>query len=267
MQEYGFIRQQTAGLATRQRPASSKRKPKAVVRELVGEALRMEGYTAHLKPSSIKEPAFLWGTKEELLALPEKLEHLKLLSEQISGKKVHSHTQLAIFGVASYPVPRLEVKKDDKRFLEWLKRVKNFIHKYFGEENLGPALPHADEPYLHIHFTVLPRLDLKTGKIHLPWLEGRLAYEADGPYAEATPKQKREIYKELMREFQDAFYEHVGKPMGWPRISENPRFRVNSLAEYKMRKAQGRLKKKPKKDPVQPAVHLNPPPVRRLTPF
>lgn len=266
MNEYGFIRMQTAGLATKQRPASSKRKPKAVVRGLVGEMSREDGYTSHMKPGDIKEPLFIRGSKEELQALPEKLVHLTKLSESMSGKKVHSHTQLAIFGVASFPVPVKRIKSDAERFQKWLELTLSFIKQFFGEENLGPLALHTDESHPHIHFTVLAQLDTLTGKIHLPWHPGRNVYLKDGPYAELSPKEKRAKYKELMSEFQDAFYEFVSKHFGWLRLDPDPRYRVDSLAEYKMRKANGTLKKKPKKDIELPPIPVIPPPVRRFAP-
>jgi len=122
-------------------------------------------------------------------------------------------------------------------YREWESRSVNWLKEKYGDD-LKTVIRHTDEAHPHIHAYILP--DHARAKDVHPGYSAKTAVMdeamAGGMSKKAANKQSNSAYREAMREWQDSYYEAVGRPCGLTRIG--PGKRRLTRAEYTKEKAQ-----------------------------
>jgi hypothetical protein len=136
-----------------------------------------------------------------------------------AGANLKCTALVILVGVASYPVARSIIEREPReraKYERWLEKTIAWLHKLFGAR-LKLIVAHHDEPYLHVHFAVLPTLGadrrLRIGEIHPGHRAEQQCKEAGG-----TRREQKKAHQQAMTEFQDSYYEDVGVEFGFARF-------------------------------------------------
>lgn len=136
--------------------------------------------------------------------------------------------------VLSYPE---DPEPGTASYQEWEKRSVNWLKEKYGDD-LKTVIRHTDEAHPHIHAYILP--DHARAKDVHPGYSAKTAVMdeamAGGMSKKAANKESNSAYREAMREWQDSYYEAVGRPCGLTRIGPGKRRLTRS--EYTKEKAQ-----------------------------
>ena len=179
---------------------SKAKKPKANVRDVIGEALRNEGDCNHV--DAPQSPTYLVGDMGHMLGFIQEIERKAAAEKERTGKAPRKDMHVLLAGVASYP--RELADADPKGYERWEQATVKWLQKKYGDA-LRVVLRHEDEAHPHIHFFVLDRHELNAKKLH------------DGYVAKAkasTPKESVMAFNDGMRDYQSAFYAEVGHGVG-----------------------------------------------------
>lgn len=136
--------------------------------------------------------------------------------------------------VLSYPE---DPEPGTASYQEWEKRSVNWLKEKYGDD-LKTVIRHTDEAHPHIHAYILPD-DARAKDLHPGYSAKVSAMDeamAGGMSKKAANKESNSAYREAMREWQDSYYEAVGRPCGLTRIG--PGKRRLSRAEHTAEKAQ-----------------------------
>lgn len=120
---------------------------------------------------------------------------------------------------------------------EWESRSVEWLKQKYGDD-LKTVIRHTDEAHPHIHAYILPE-NAKAKDFHPGYSSKMKAMDeamAGGMSKKAANKESNSAYREAMREWQDSYYEAVGRPCGLTRIG--PGKRRLSRAEYTIEKAE-----------------------------
>lgn len=201
---------------------------KSTVHDVIAEALRDEGHTAHIR--NPEPPVFLIGSDITLRNLESEIEKNCAREKERTGKAPRKDMHVMLAGVASYP-RELEqndpvaYEKWEKATIEWLKE------KYC--DNLRVVLRHGvDEAHPHIHYFVCDRTRVNAKELH------------DGYQASAglpLSKESKEVFNNAMRDMQSDYYAKVGHAAGL--LRDGPKRKRMPNPEYKrlQREARERL--------------------------
>jgi len=206
-------------------PSRSKKKQSA--RNVAREAERAPDACPHIEsPQPYKK---MYGmTPSQAVDLAEER---ALKAKDSCGRKLRKDAQILLGGVVSYPVPMSQLSPDDPDLKKWLKHNFDFLILNYGD-TLKSVDAHFDESYFHLHYYCVPDIDknarMNIGQIH----PGVLARDSIGG---KQAKEKMRAYKKAMRDFQDSYYEAVGKPCGLTR--EGAKKRRLSRSEWKAEQA------------------------------
>jgi len=206
---------------------ASRSKKKQSARNIAREAERDLGACPHIEnPMPFK---LMYGmTPSQAVDLAEER---ALIGKDSRGRRLRRDAQILLGGVASYPVPICQLTPDDEGLKKWLKHNFDFLTLHCGD-TLKSISAHTDEKYFHLHWYQVPDIDesgrMNIGQVH----PGVLARDLVGG---KRAKEKMRAYKSAMREFQDSYYEHVGKPCGLTR--EGAKKRRLTRVEWKVEQA------------------------------
>lgn len=135
-----------------------------------------------------------------------------------AGRRLRKEALVVVCGVSSWPVKRALVEADkleQKKYLLWRSDTLNWVKRRYRCDIL--FVEHTDEPYLHIHFWIIPRLDaggrLRIGDAH----DGHRA-AAEAASAEKSRHEQGKAYRAAMRKMQDDYYREVGARHGLTRL-------------------------------------------------
>ncbi|WP_215764967.1 plasmid recombination protein, partial [Gluconobacter sp. P1D12_c] len=106
-----------------------------------------------------------------------------------------------------------EMDADCKR---WQARSVKWLQDTYGDQ-LKTVIRHDDEAFPHLHAFIVPD-DLKAISLH-PGDSAKQKAKADG----LSPKEQNEAYKQSFRDWQDSYWDKVGKPSGLTRIGPGRR--------------------------------------------
>lgn len=135
------------------------------------------------------------------------------------GRKLRKDAQIFLGGVVSYPVPIAELHPNDESLNYWLELNYKFLKNKYGNR-LKSIIAHTDEPFFHLHFYVVPDVDVN-GRMNIDQVhDGILARSMVGSQ---KAKNKMRAYQKAMRSLQDDYYESVGLPCGLTRAGANKR--------------------------------------------
>lgn len=180
--------------------------------KIANEAIRVEGFCPHIASPQI--PEILYGvspleaaTHAQTWAHHQTALFLHKPTQKIMHRKFRVDKPCALVGVISLP-PEWTTGPRWNQFcnqsVTWLKRK-------FGEDRLTSVLAHLDEPCLHLHFWVIPRLGEGFSSIH----QGEKAIEEVG---RKSARQIRDAaYKKAMALLLDEFNSSVGRSFGLER--------------------------------------------------
>jgi len=173
--------------------------------DIASEARRDAEHSKHVEDP--KAPIPLVG---DLTTLEEQLDQYlkenKITTKNGTEREARSDAHVMISNVYSWP-EHVDYF-DKKRFDAFAKDVIEFHRKEFGE--CHAAVTHLDEEFPHIHAYTYDKAakDLHPGEI-----AKKQAY-ADGK----TSKEANQAYREAMSDFQERFYQEVGKRHGLDRV-------------------------------------------------
>lgn len=188
------------------------------VAQWINELIRVPANSHHVTNKLVPESIF--GLEiDELPAYCEEL--LKKAAAQTETYrrrgKTHVRKQKAtqpilLCAVASYPEP--DMQDTDKR-RKWLALTSETMQTWYGD-NLICGVSHSDEAFFHAHYLVQSGNGGGTPVRHMH--AGHAAADA-----EPVKSKKGQAYRAGCQNLLDEFWERVGNPMGWLRMSPNPR--------------------------------------------
>ena len=124
------------------------------------------------------------------------------------GRRLRKDGCALLAGVVSYPVERKAIDDVDRdAYGLWCQDVIEWLKRHFGD-HLISVVEHTDERFLHLHYFVVPTLDLhnrlNVNQLH-PGCRAKAAAEAAG----AGKKAGDSAYRAAMREWLDDFHREV----------------------------------------------------------
>ena len=197
------------------------------VREVLGEALRKEGFCNHVQEP--EAPGVLYGDLNAIEALcVDYHKNHKNTDKNGKEKALRSDANVLIAGVVS-----LEgIEENYKDWDQYKINVVEFLKEKYGE-NLAAVVEHTDEENPHLHFYIVPRIGQKLDELH----DGKKAVlELKKKEPKALKGKQNKIYIEAMKAFQDEFYEKVSKNFGLTKIGP-ARSRVSRKIYFEQKKA------------------------------
>jgi hypothetical protein len=163
-------------------------------------------------------PTLVYGMSvEDLEALHDKMcEETKTTNAKGQTRAIRKDQHTLMTVVLSYPgQPEPGIASYD----EWKRRSVDWLKKKYGDD-LKTVVEHTDEANPHLHAYILPgnarAKDMNPGYVAKRAAEAE-AKEA-GKDAKAAVKDGNRAYRSAMREWQDSFFEEVGRPCGLTRI-------------------------------------------------
>ncbi|MFA9385782.1 MAG: plasmid recombination protein [Vibrio cyclitrophicus] len=197
---YQFIRVETyARIPSRNH---NKQSAKAVA----DECERVPGACPHVEDPKPSINIFGCRPSEAVQLAEERAE----IAKDSRGRKLRKDAQIILGGIVSYPTPMSELNPNCKEFRKWIKLNHNFLKKKFGE-NYKSMEFHREESFPHMHYYLVPPID-KNGRMNIGEVHQGI-YARDNCSSKKA-KDKMRAYKEAMRQFQQEYYEKVGKPCG-----------------------------------------------------
>lgn len=155
------------------------------------------------------------------------------------GHKLRCVSPVAVFGVATWPVPCVNLDADPaerEKYLAWRGDLIDVLKRMWGIDLVCVA-EHTDEPYPHVHFCVMPQLPpdrrLTIAAVH----PGHRA-ASDASKAGRNRKEQKQAYKAAMAGLQDRYYLEVGAKHGLLRLG--PRRQRLTRNEWGDQKRQAR---------------------------
>ena len=217
-----FIRQMTAATVGVKIPARV-RKGRAEthtwnVAQWINELIRVPANSHHVTNKLVPESIFGLGIDELPAYCEELLKKAAAQTETYRRRgKTHVRKQKAtqpilLCVVASYPEP--DMQDTDKR-RKWLALTSETMQAWYGD-NLICGISHSDEAFFHAHYLVQSGDGGGTPVRHMH--AGHSAADS-----EPLKSKKGEAYRAGCQQLLDEFWDRVGKPMGWLRMSPNPR--------------------------------------------
>jgi hypothetical protein len=179
------------------------------------EAERRPGYCPHV--TNPQPPTMLFGCKpsEAVAVAAERAEQ----AVDSRGHELRIDGLIFLGGVASFPVPWTKIKKskfEQERLRAWQAYLLAFLKQQCGVL-LHYVLLHVDEPYPHVHWGAVPKLEVDR-QMRISMLHpGHAAYDrvrAEG----GNNSMGRAAYQRAMREWLDAIHTAVYAPVGIARV-------------------------------------------------
>jgi hypothetical protein len=214
-----FIRQMTAAPVGVKLPTRVRKGPKDThtwnVDQWINELIRVPENSHHVAAPLVPVSVFGLGI-DELPSFCENL--LKKAAAQTEsyrrrGKshvRVQKKTQpILLCLVASYPAPDMVETAERNK---WLALTTSTMQAWHGVK-LKSGIAHCDEAFFHVHYLID---DDGSPVRHLH--AGHAAADA-----ELVKSKKGEAYRAGCQRLLDEFWEQVGQPMGWQRMSPSPR--------------------------------------------
>lgn len=203
------------------------------VREVLGEALRKEGFCNHVQEP--EAPGVLYGDLNAIEALcVDYHKNHKNTDKNGKEKALRSDANVLIAGVVS-----LEgIEENYKDWDQYKIDVLVFLKEKYGE-NLAAVVEHTDEENPHLHFYIVPKIGQRLDDLH----DGKKAVlELKKKEPKALKGKQNKAYIEGMRNFQDDFYNKVSKNFGLTKIGP-ARSRVSRKIYFEQKKAAEEYKK------------------------
>lgn len=197
------------------------KKPKANVRDVIGEALRNEGHCNHV--DAPQDPTYLVGDLGEMLALIPDIERKAAAEKERTGKAPRKDMHVLLAGVASYP--RELADADPKGYARWEWATVKWLQDKYGD-TLRAVLRHDDEEHPHIHFFAMDRERLNAKELH----DGYAA-SAHLRGKDALSKESTQLFNDAMRDLQSDYYAKVGHGAGL--LRDGPKRKRMDRATYK----------------------------------
>jgi len=174
------------------------------------ELMRTPGGHEHINDP--KPPVILYGAHPDTV-----IEQAVALASQALAIQINSPVLLA--GVMTWPVPREEVEKDEderRKYLAWREDAVAWSGRLWGDQ-LQCVVEHVDEPYLHLHFWVLPSLRPDRRLCISDVDFGRRAAKAVKD-AGGSGREQKAASSQAMSEFQNNYWRDVGSKHGLARL-------------------------------------------------
>ena len=197
------------------------KKPKANVRDVIGEALRNEGDCNHV--DAPQSPTYLVGDMGHMLGFIQEIERKAAAEKERTGKAPRKDMHVLLAGVASYP--RELADADPKGYERWEQATVKWLQKKYGD-NLRVVLRHDDEEHPHLHFFVMDRERLNAKELH----DGYIA-SAHLKGKDALSKESTQLFNDAMRDLQSDYYAKVGHGAGL--LRDGPKRKRLDRATYK----------------------------------
>ena len=234
---YAFIRQMTAAPVGLKLPAHV-RKGRAEthtwnVAQWINELIRVPANSHHVTNKLVPESIFGLGI-DDLPAYCEELLKKAAAQTEIYRRRGKTHVRkqkatqpILLCVVASYAEP--DMQDTDKR-RKWLALTSETMQAWY-EDSLICGISHSDEAFFHAHYLVQSCNGGGNPVRHMH--AGHAAADA-----EPVKSKKGQAYRAGCQNLLDEFWERVGKPMGWLRMSPSPRPRQSRSQAQRNRQLQ-----------------------------
>lgn len=174
------------------------------------------------------KPTLVYGMSvEELEAMHDKMcAEMKTVNAKGQARSIRQDQHTLMTVVLSYPG---EPEPGVASYEEWEKRSVAWLKKRYGDD-LKTVVRHDDEANPHLHAYILPgngkAKDYNPGyvakraaeKIAQDAIPSGLSAEERKEAAKGVVKAGNRAYRSAMREWQDSYFEEVGRPCGLTRI-------------------------------------------------
>lgn len=195
-------------------------------------------------------PVLVYGMRvEDLEAMHDALcGEVKMTNSKGQSRAIRKDQHTLMTVVLSYPG---EAEPGTASYDEWEQRNVDWLEKKYGK-NLKTVVRHTDEANPHLHAYIIPDGLMKAKDLHPGYaskIKAHASAALESPKVFASEADRKEdakrivragnrAYRESMREWQDDYYESVGRPCGMVRIG--PARRRLTKTEYKIEKEQER---------------------------
>lgn len=173
------------------------------VRSIIAEASREAGNHPHVMAP--KPPQIVFGSD---LAAVEALAHEYAESvRDKQGRKLRKDGLVLIGGVFSREAGTADADWQDTKA-----KTLAFLQALWGDR-LRSVVEHTDEANPHCHFYIIPEPGERFDSVH-PGRRAAALAAASG----SKKGEQNDAYKRAMKRFQEAYYQHVGAPLGLTKI-------------------------------------------------
>lgn len=227
-----FVREEIFAISPVPRPNNARtgevQAAKATGRSIIGEILReAPKYYRHLTALGIKpipprhlsglKPADLLDWYTNLLEAAGKINVESTRLGKPYRRRQRSTVPIMLAAVASYPAPPDD---HDPRYRQWRSQVVAWAERHYGS-NLVGVYEHLDEAHGHVHCLAAHPDGRPVRSLHSGWAAVAKA-TANG----TAKKELGQVYRSAMKDFQDEFFDCVGRECGLDRLSPAPKPRV-----------------------------------------
>jgi hypothetical protein len=186
----------------------------ATIKGIIAEAVRSAHNAPHV--AFPREPRKIFGI--DPLEVAHQATELLHRARDTMGRRLRKSCVVLIAGVATYPIPKSDMGgfvSDGDVYSSWEQETLEFLKKEHGE-TLKCVLRHEDETHLHIHFYILPKLNIDG---HLDFHHahpGRYA-RADAVERGVCTAAQDAAYTNATVEYQNRYHANVSRRFGHER--------------------------------------------------
>jgi hypothetical protein len=182
-----------------------------------GEVMRVAGCCDHVEHP--EEPVLAYGMSvADLKRLhDERAGEARTTNAKGQSRSIRKDQKTLVTVILSHPGDADGVASVD----EWQARSIEWLKAKYGDD-LKTVVRHNDESYPHLHAYILPAgADMKAAEYH-PGMSAKSAIVGRGASIEENRLGDR-AYRQAMREWQDDYYDNVGRVCGLTRIGPGGR--------------------------------------------
>ena len=182
-----------------------------------GEVMREDGFCNHVEHP--EEPILAYGISvADLKRLhDDRASEAKMTNAKGQTRSIRKDQKTLCTVILSHPGEADGVASVD----EWQRRSIQWLRNKYGDD-LKTVVRHNDESYPHLHAYILPSdSEMKASALH-PGMSAKSAIVQRGASIEEN-RLGDKAYRQAMREWQDDYYENVGRACGLTRIGPGGR--------------------------------------------
>lgn len=184
-----------------------------------GEVMREDGFCNHVEHP--EEPVLAYGMSvADLKRLhDDRAGEAKMTNAKGQTRSIRKDQKTLATVILSHPGE--EENPDVASVEEWQRRSIEWLKNKYGDD-LKTVVRHDDESHPHLHAYILPSdSEMKAGALH-PGMSAKSAIVQRGASIEENRLGDR-AYRQAMREWQDDYYDNVGRACGLTRIGPGSR--------------------------------------------
>jgi len=211
--------------------STKKNKAGQSIDQIIDEATRDPEFSVHV--DAPEPPRVIFGDPTTFRAdhdahVAARSTSVRMKDGTVKTRAVRADRQTMASVVVSYPKPfsAITTESEKAKLAAWEARNVQWLKKTYGRQ-LRVIMAHEDEEHPHLHAWLLPddpgadATSLHPGKVAKKAAEAKA--KAEGIEPRVAVKIGNGVYRAVMREWQEAYYQAVGAPEGLTRTGPKRR--------------------------------------------